>query len=238
MSYAPSVQYSTTARSVQEMFSAIAPRYDLANSVLSAGIHHWWRRYFVRLIPRELSSPRLILDLCTGTGVLLPLLRERGGTVLGSDFCLPMLQASPADRRAVFPLFQGDALRLPLADGSIDIVTVAFGVRNFENTEQGLRELRRVMHPEGGVFVLEFGQPRGLVAPFFSFYSRYIMPRIGSLITGNRAAYEYLPETSSRFPCGEVFLSIAARAGFTHTRAHSLTGGICYAYELRVGAPR
>src|SRR5262245_50464153 len=126
---------------VQEMFGSIAGRYDLANSVLSFGIHHYWRKRLIGLLPKDPSL--LALDLCTGTGDLLPLLKRRVGDAVGADFCLPMLENAEAklrrrDPEASWALVQGDALKLPFASASFDVVSVAFGVRNFEDLSKGL----------------------------------------------------------------------------------------------------
>lgn len=229
------MSYATTHRDVRAMFGKIAPRYDLTNSVLSFGIHGYWRRKLVELLaPRPNSSqcsPALVLDLCTGTGDLLPLLRHRFGEVIGADFCLPMLQAGAKKKARGFTLVQADALALPFRDQSFDIVTVAFGVRNFEDTHRGLREIARVLKPGGHLLVLEFGQPRGLFGALFRFYSRTVMPLIGGMLTGDREAYTYLPRTAGAFPCGEQFCGIVAECGFRAERADPLTGGIAYVYR-------
>lgn len=221
--------YQVVGTQVQRMFSGIAHRYDLTNSVLSMGVHHLWRQALLRRVPKLPHG--VALDACTGTGVLIPLLQRRVGKVYGVDFCLPMLRAAPSHVRA--PLLAGDALRLPFRERVFDVVTVAFGVRNLERLEDGLRELRRVVRDDGVLLVLEFGQPRGLMGPLFRFYSRVFMPFIGGLLTGDREAYAYLPRTSSRFPCGDEFLAIARRCGFQNVAARPLTSGIAWLYELR-----
>lgn len=221
---------------VRQMFGSIAHRYDLTNSVLSMGIHHWWRRVLVRQLPS--SRDALVLDLCSGTGDLVPLLEKRFGKTIAGDFCFPMMVSGRSKfqaRQAVLPRFvQSDALRLPFADGSVDIISVAFGVRNLENLKQGLQEMRRVLKPNGHLLVLEFGQPNGIFfAPLFQFYSKFIMPLIGGFLTGNRHAYTYLPQTSREFPCARAFTSILAESGYDNASFRSLTGGIAYAYCAR-----
>lgn len=220
-------------REVQAMFGSIAHRYDLTNSVLSMGIHHLWRRKLVRMIPK--SPQGLALDLCSGTGDLIPLLESRFGRVVGGDFCFPMLSNGRnkfARQIKPMPRFvQSDALRLPFPDKTFDVVSVAFGVRNLENLPAGLREILRVLKPGGRLLVLEFGQPRGLFfAPIFRLYSRFLMPLIGGVLTGNRHAYTYLPETSKQFPCGEAFVAKLDEAGFINRTFAALTGGIAFAY--------
>ena len=198
------------------------------------GIHHLWRRRLLRLVPP--SQSQTVLDLCTGTGDLLLPLRRRFGTVIGADFSFPMLSEArqKGQNQAVQPqIVQGDALRLPFGDRTFDLVTVAFGVRNFERLVDGLIEIRRVLKEGGQLLVLEFGQPTGAFwGNLFGLYSSFIMPLIGGLLTGNRAAYTYLPESVAAFPEGEAFLKICRNAGFTQAEWHPLTFGICALYLL------
>lgn len=223
--------YSGAAADVNAMFGSIAGRYDLTNTVLSFGTHHLWRRTLLGLTPPDPKARAL--DLCTGTADLVPPLKRRFGPVTGADFCLPMLQVG---QRKLAPgarerLVQSDALNLPFADGSFDVVTVAFGVRNFENLEKGLSEIRRVLAPGGRLLVLEFGQPDGAIfGPLFKLYSDHIMPLIGGLLTGNRAAYQYLPRTAGSFPCREAFMQILSDCGYAPKRCRALTFGIAFAY--------
>jgi demethylmenaquinone methyltransferase/2-methoxy-6-polyprenyl-1,4-benzoquinol methylase len=214
---------------VKSMFASIAHRYDVTNTILSLGIHHIWKRHFIRSLHVG-EAPR-VMDLACGTGDLVPLLKSRhGGTVTGVDFCEPMLEVA-RERFPQFEFLQGDALNLNFADNQFDLITVSFGVRNFENLEHGLKEIHRVLKPGGQIAVLEFGQPDGvLFGPFYRFYSRYIMPRIGGLLTGNQDAYEYLPETAAAFPCGEQFLEILKRVGFHNPKLTRYTFGIAYGY--------
>ncbi len=217
---------SVQGKEVQSMFGRIAGRYDLANNILSGGIHLLWRRSLVRAVKRE----AMVLDVATGTGgVLLPLQR-RCRMAVGVDFCLPMLSVGAA--RGVPHLICGDGLRLPFPDKSFDAVTVAFGVRNFEDPIRGLREIHRVIKPNGEIHVLEFGQPQNpLFAAIYESYSRLILPRIGQFVAGDRAAYEYLPETSRQFPCGPSFCDIMRDAGFSSPQSRALAGGIAYQYR-------
>lgn len=215
------------------MFGEIAPRYDLANTALSFGIHRLWRRALLKMLPGPLPAPGRALDLCTGTGDLLPALHGKAAQVIGADFCMPMLKEGARRHGLNFPLVQADALKLPFADYAFSLITVAFGVRNFENLVDGLREMRRLLTPGGYLLVLEFGQPQGAFGAIFRFYSRFIMPMIGGLLTGNREAYRYLPETAAKFPCGERFERILADAGYKVIGARALTGGIAYCYCAR-----
>ncbi len=232
------MNYATTREDVQRMFGSIAPRYDLANSVLSFGVHHFWRRALLGLVkwdlPTRADGSVAVCDLCTGTGDLLPLLKRRFGRAIGVDFCLPMLQAGKSAALKQFSLIQGDGLKLPFANNSLSLVTVAFGVRNFESLSTGLEEIRRVLLPGGTLLVLEFGQPYwkpfGLI---FQWYSKYLMPIIGGILTGDGAAYRYLPETASRFPCGKSFEKILRDSGYGEVRSAALTFGIAYRYVAR-----
>ena len=213
---------------IRSMFGAIANRYDITNTVLSFGIHFYWKY----LVTSTLAArPIRALDLCTGTGDLLPRLKARHGTAVGGDFCFPMLEQGAAKFGTKFPLVQSDALRLPFADASFDLVTVAFGVRNFENLTTGLKEIRRILKPGGQLAVLEFGQPRGSIfGPLYRWYSKNIMPLIGGLLTGNMAAYKYLPQTAAHFPCAEAFGEVLTECGYRCEAIRPLTFGIAYIY--------
>jgi demethylmenaquinone methyltransferase / 2-methoxy-6-polyprenyl-1,4-benzoquinol methylase len=222
--------FTQESQKVIGMFSAIAHRYDLTNSVLSFGIHHWWRRVLLKKAPSRRDI--IALDLCTGTGDLLPILSRRYSQVVGADFCRPMLDV--ADKKygshKGISLCQADALDLPFADNSFGVVTVSFGVRNFESLQKGLREIQRVLAPGGRLLVLEFGQPKGLFGFVYRWYSKVIMPWIGGVLTGNRTAYEYLPATAKAFPCGRKFEAELQAAGLMPVRTSALTFGIAYAY--------
>ena len=225
------------ASEVRQMFGSIAKRYDLTNSVMSFGIHHWWRYRMLKLAPRQ--TDLTVLDLCTGTADLIPPLAKRYARVVGADFCLPMLRAGLPkvrnDSRASRALLiQADALGLAIKDASVDLVTVAFGVRNFADRTAGLSEILRVLKPGGTLLVLEFGQPTlAIWRQLFSFYSKYLMPLIGACLTGNRSAYTYLPETAASFPCGARFEQLLSQVGFLSQRSFSLCGGVAYLYEAR-----
>ncbi|HEY8210836.1 MAG TPA: bifunctional demethylmenaquinone methyltransferase/2-methoxy-6-polyprenyl-1,4-benzoquinol methylase UbiE [Myxococcaceae bacterium] len=226
---------------VQQMFSAIAPRYDVANEVLSLGVHRRWR---ARAVGLSGALPgHAVLDCATGTGDLaFALKRAVGptGRVLGTDFCEAMLAEAPkkAQRLALDVKFEvADAMALPYGDGLFDVSTIAFGIRNVDDPVRCLREMARVVKPGGKVVVLEFGQPGGLFGVLFRFYSRVVMPAVGALVTGQRAAYEYLPRTAAAFPAGDRFLGLMDEAGvFSARAAHPLTFGVAYAYVGTVGA--
>ena len=230
------------ARWVRGMFGRVAPRYDLANHLLSFNIDRHWRRHTVRRVRDILERPGTrALDLCCGTGdLLLELFHarsrdhsrfgERQGAVFGSDFCHPMLVAAGEKivrLRASAPLFEADSLRLPLADRSFDLLTVAFGFRNLANYQAGLAEMRRVLRPGGVAAILEFSQPpNAAFRALYNFYSRRILPWIGGALSGSRDAYTYLPESVRKFPSAQELAEDMRRAGFARVNFEYLTGGI------------
>jgi len=220
---------------VREMFASIAPRYDAANELLSLGVHKGWRRAAVRL--SQAAPGQRILDCATGTGDLaLEFKRQVGATgeVIGTDFCAEMLEAAPgkAARAGLAVEFAvADALALPYPDARFDVASIAFGIRNVDDPLRCLRELARVVKPGGRVVVLEFGQPRGAFGAMFRIYSKGVMPLIGGLVTGNRAAYQYLPRTAAQFPAGEKFLALMREAGsFKTCAAHPLLFETAFVY--------
>ena len=217
---------------VRDMFGRVAHRYDLANHLLSFNIDRYWRAHTVKKVRRILERPEArVLDICCGTGDLaLALARARRGAVLGSDFCHPMLVAARQKveaKQACAALFESDALHLPLNDGSIDLLTVAFGFRNLANYTDGLEEIRRVLAPGGMAAILEFSQPpNAAFAKLYNFYSRRILPVIGGALSGSRDAYTYLPESVRKFPAAAELADEMRRAGFVQVRYEYLTGGI------------
>lgn len=217
---------------VRGMFGRVAPRYDLANHLLSFNIDRYWRAHTVRRLRPILDNPAArVLDICCGTGdLVLALERGHRGPVLGSDFCHPMLLAAGrklADRNQHSRLFESDALALPLPDASLDLITAAFGFRNLVNYEAGLREMRRVLKPGGTAAILEFSQPPNpLFAALYNFYSRRILPWIGGAVSGNRDAYVYLPESVRKFPGAAELAGEMRQAGFENADYEFLTGGI------------
>ena len=220
------------ARWVRGMFGRVARRYDLLNHLLSLNIDRHWRARTVRRLRPILKRPSaLVLDICCGTGdLLLALEAEHGGAVLGSDFCHPMLiqaQRKIARRRSRSVLVEADALSLPFPDGSLDLVTAAFGFRNLANYEKGLAEMRRVLKPGGAAAILEFSQPKNpFFAALYRFYSNRALPAIGGLISGDRNAYRYLPESVRRFPSPEGLAAAMRAAGFARVQYERMTGGI------------
>jgi demethylmenaquinone methyltransferase/2-methoxy-6-polyprenyl-1,4-benzoquinol methylase len=215
------------SRFVQDMFGRVAPRYDFANHLLSFNIDRSWRNRTVDRVRDVLGRPHArVLDLCCGTGDLtIALSRERGRPAIGSDFCHPMLIA--AGRKSRCPLFEADALALPLEDASIDLITCAFGFRNLANYDAGLREFRRVLRPAGKVAILEFSQPPNkLFAGLYDFYSRYILPTLGGWISGAPNAYRYLPASVRKFPGPEELAERMRGVNFENVTFERWTGGI------------
>ena len=226
----------TKKEEVREMFDRIAPAYDRLNHTHSMSIDRVWRRRVVGEVRR--AKPGRILDVATGTGDLAIAMarRIRDVQVLGVDLSEQMLavarrkiEARGLDGRIV--LDRGDAERLAVADASVDVATVAFGVRNFGDLGAGLRELARTIKPGGKVVILEFSRPRNRVfRALYEFYSYKILPRIGGLVSRDKRAYEYLPASVGEFPAPEEFMAMMARAGFRNCRARSQSFGIAQIY--------
>jgi demethylmenaquinone methyltransferase/2-methoxy-6-polyprenyl-1,4-benzoquinol methylase len=218
------------------MFGAIARHYDRLNSLLSFGLHHSWRRYAVA--GSGVRPGDRVLDLCSGTADLALAFDRQlhgQGQIVASDFCAAMLalgvhKASRRQARLVFVL--ADAQRLPFRGAAFDCVAVAFGLRNVDCVATALGETYRVLRPGGVALVLEFGQPQGTVlGPLYRLYSRYVLPCVGGLVSGNRDAYTYLPRTAAVFPAGGRFVQAMTAQGFINVQAHALTGGIVYLYR-------
>ncbi len=213
------------------MFAGIAGRYDLLNHLLSGNTDTRWRRLVAQELAPWLVAEARVLDVACGTGDLALALAEVGrARITGVDFCRPMLEL--ATRKAAthgesVPFIEGDALSLPFADASFDVVTIAFGLRNLAGVENGLRELGRVLKPDGRIAILEFSRP---VVPgfraLFQFYFRQVLPRVGGLISGSRGAYEYLPDSVARFPDQKRLAGMMREVGFEDVAYRNLTGGI------------
>lgn len=222
------------ARAVRAMFSGIAGRYDLLNHVLSVNIDKRWRRLVRQKLQTVLDDPNsLILDVACGTGDLsLELQKHADARVIGTDFCRPML-AVAADKSDSIPFVEGDAMNLGFADSTFDAVTIAFGLRNLSNFRDGLAELQRILKPGGKLVVLEFSSP---VIPgfrhLFNFYFTRVLPRIGGAVSGSRGAYEYLPDSVSKFPDQKRLAEMMRETGFYGVEYTNLTGGIA---ALHVG---
>lgn len=227
---------------IQRMFAEVAPGYDRANRALSLGIDVWWRRQAVRMV--AVAKGERGLDVCSGTGDLALALQRAGASVLGADFCQPMLalaaaKPSPAAAAVAGPRFLcADAQSLPFRTAAFDFATVAFGIRNVSDPLAGLREMARVVRPGGRVVVLEFTKPR---VPFlgsaYRFYFRRVLPRLGSWISGAKNdAYRYLHDSVMAFPERDAFLDLMRMAGLQSPRMRILTGGIAALYRGEVPA--
>jgi demethylmenaquinone methyltransferase/2-methoxy-6-polyprenyl-1,4-benzoquinol methylase len=224
------------SRKVREMFTQIAPRYDLLNHILSLEMDRMWRsRTAKTLAPILDREDAKILDLCCGTGDLaFALQRKAKGRVWGADFAHTMLvrarekslAASAANGQRAIPFVESDALRLPFAGGSFDLVTAAFGFRNLANYEAGLLEIRRVLKAGGTIAILEFTEPKpGWFGDLYRWYFRAVLPRLGGLISGDRAAYTYLPKSVARFFQPEELKELMGKSGFAGVEARVWTGG-------------
>ena len=223
------------AKFVSKAFSRIAGRYVLANHVMSLGVDWWWRRVVSQRA--ALHKPQRILDLATGSGDLAAVLLKAcpGAEVLGADFSLPMLRHAQARRLPA--LIAADALRLPLADASFDLVTVAFGLRNMASWPEALREMRRVLKPDGHLMVLDFSLPSvSWLRRAYCWYLREVMPKIGGLITGQREAYEYLCTSIEAFPSGQDMVDLMRQCGLGPVEVRPLTAGVASLYEASVMA--
>ena len=217
---------------IQGLCGRIAHRYDLLNRVLSLGRDVSWRRMVSRKVAEE--EPRLVLDVCTGTGDLAMVVTS--GLVIGSDFCLPMLDRARRKGEGKglrLPLCAADALHLPYPDACFDAVTVAFGVRNFADLDAGLAEMVRVLRAGGLLVVLEFSRPRGALAPILGWWVRNIPPRVGRMLSGDAEAYSYLPASVQTFPEGREMCERLESAGLVETSAETLTAGVASIYEGR-----
>jgi demethylmenaquinone methyltransferase/2-methoxy-6-polyprenyl-1,4-benzoquinol methylase len=223
------------SRRVRGMFSQIAPRYDFLNHLLSFSMDRIWRRRVASRFQDTLARPdSLTLDICCGTGdLLMALLKRSRGAVFGSDFAHPMLvlatrkvSAKQSFVKHLGGLAEADALSLPFADNTFDLLTVAFGFRNLANYQSGLREILRVLRPGGEIGILEFSAPRGIIFPaLHRFYFKRIVPRLGGAISGDRGAYTYLPESVDRFSSAEDLALQMGEAGFRDPSFELWMGG-------------
>jgi demethylmenaquinone methyltransferase / 2-methoxy-6-polyprenyl-1,4-benzoquinol methylase len=218
---------------VRKMFTRIAPRYDLLNHLLSAQMDRLWRARTARELAPILERPgAVVLDLCCGTGDLaFAMERKAKAKIIGADFSHTMLvrareKAQSVNRSSPMPLFEADALHLPFAGNSFDLVTFAFGFRNLANYEEGLREIARVLKPGGIIGILDFSEPApGFLGDAYRFYTSTILPKIGGWISGDREAYAYLPKSVARFFRPGELASVLTSVGYTQVRYHLMTLG-------------
>jgi demethylmenaquinone methyltransferase / 2-methoxy-6-polyprenyl-1,4-benzoquinol methylase len=235
----------SAAAAVREMFTSIAPRYDLLNHVLSFNIDRWWWWRTARKFDAILKRPEArVLDLCCGTGDMTFALRRRAGSgtaqILGADFSHAMLQRAAAKaaekapdkgRSATLRWIEADALRLPFPDGHFNLVTSAFGFRNLADYDAGLREIARVLGPGGECGILDFGEPGGLIGQCYRVYFKKILPAVGTMISGVRGPYAYLPASVERFPSPDEMLGRMRQAGFREAWWTPYTFGIAGLYR-------
>ncbi len=209
------------SQKVREMFTRIAPRYDLLNHLLSVQMDKRWRARTARELQAILRrADAAVLDLCCGTGDLaFALARKAKARIIGADFSHTMLVRAREKSAGRMEFFEADALRLPFADGAFDLVTSAFGFRNLANYEEGLREIWRVLKPGGTLAILEFTEPApGVFGEMYRFYCRKILPVIGGMISGDAQAYRYLPKSVARFYRAEEFAGVMRVVGYEEVR--------------------
>jgi len=229
----------SAARAVREMFTSIAPRYDLLNHLLSFNVDRMWWRRASQTFRDILSRPdACVLDLCCGTGDMTFALRRATGKssprILGADFSHAMLQRASMKSPAFGSSpgwIEADALTLPFPDAHFDLVTSAFGFRNLADYDVGLREIVRVLRPGGECGILDFGEPKGMMGSLYRIYFKQVLPRIGTLISGVRGPYAYLPASVERFPEPEEIIARMKAAGFAEASWTAYTFGIVGLYR-------
>ena len=216
---------------VRDAFSRIADRYVLTNHVLSCGADIWWRKVVTARVCR--LKPRTLLDVASGTGDLALEIQDRcpDCEVTASDFCAEMLEH--ASSRGVGRTIVADALQLPFPDGCFDVVTVAFGLRNMADYPAGLKEMGRVLKPDGHLFILDFSLPGGIIRPFYRLYLHHVLPRMAGWLTGQRDAYEYLGGSIESFPSGTAMTDLLASCGYSEPSATPLTFGVVSVYQAQ-----
>jgi demethylmenaquinone methyltransferase / 2-methoxy-6-polyprenyl-1,4-benzoquinol methylase len=229
----------SAARAVREMFTSIAPRYDLLNHLLSLNVDRLWWRRTARSFAHILVRPEAqVLDLCCGTGDMGFALRRQAGRasqkILGADFSHAMLQrAGEKSVGTSLRWVEADALRLPFSDSRFDLVTSAFGFRNLADYDAGLREIMRILRPGGECGILDFGEPRGLIGKLYRVYFKYVLPAVGTLISGVKGPYAYLPASVERFPEPAEMLERMRRTGLREASWTPYTFGIAGLYRGR-----
>ena len=230
--------YNTEAgkkKEVEDMFDNIAPKYDLLNHVLSMKIDVLWRNTLVKWMNAD--QPKEVLDVATGTGDLaIAVQKGTGAKIVGLDLSQQMLNVGIQKIKKIsltdqIEMIKGDAENLPFESNKFDAVSVAFGVRNFENLEKGLDELKRVVKDGKSVYILEFSKVEGFLAPFYMFYFKSILPQIGKLVSKDNRAYTYLPDSVNAFPFGEKMKTILLNVGFNKVEYKKLSLGIATIYK-------
>jgi demethylmenaquinone methyltransferase/2-methoxy-6-polyprenyl-1,4-benzoquinol methylase len=214
---------------VRDIFRSIARRYDLANHLLSAGLDFRWRARASEIVRQW--QPCRILDLATGSGDLALTIQKKlpKAEIVGADFCVEMLDLARA--KGLTRTVVADALHLPFADGSFDLVTIAFGLRNMADWAAALTEMARVVGAGGHLLVLDFSLPRGPLCALYRLYLHRCLPWLAGRITGTKDAYRYLGASIEKFPSGEAMCALIERSGFGHAQAEALSGGIVTIYR-------
>ncbi|WP_312820519.1 bifunctional demethylmenaquinone methyltransferase/2-methoxy-6-polyprenyl-1,4-benzoquinol methylase UbiE [Kaistella carnis] len=230
--------YNTEAgkkKEVEDMFDNIAPKYDLLNHVLSMKIDVLWRNTLVKWMSAD--QPKLVLDVATGTGDLaIAVQKGTGAKMVGLDLSQQMLNVGIEKIKKInltdqIEMIKGDAENLPFESNKFDAVSVAFGVRNFEKLDKGLAELKRVVKENKSVYILEFSKVEGVLAPFYMFYFKNVLPQIGKLVSKDTRAYTYLPDSVNAFPYGEKMKQILLNVGFRTVEYKKLSLGIATIYK-------
>lgn len=214
---------------VEKMFSGIANKYDFLNHMLSFGIDYYWRNRLAKKV--KILDPNTLMDLATGSGDVAFKLSDalkKECVITAADFCQPMLDQAKhkqikSKRYSNITFEYGDAMNLDFKDNTFDVVTIAFGVRNFENRNKGLREILRILKPQGSLFILEFSQPNAWFKPFYFLYLKYILPTIAGIISKDKNAYQYLAGTIESFPSKELLTSQLFEAGYSQVKAYGMT---------------
>lgn len=217
--------------SIKELFSKIATRYELANHLLCGGMDFWWRHITAREVLKK--NPHLILDVATGSGDLAAAILKKipEAQVTGIDFCNEMLAEAAKKKLHSLSLRQADGMDLPFPAESYDVVTIAFGLRNMESWEQGLREMHRVLRPAGSLFILDFSIPTiPILKPLYRFYLHHLLPRLAGLITGRSEAYSYMADSIEQFPSGKKMCTLLEQCGFKKVTFKPMTFGIVTLY--------
>ncbi len=216
---------------VKQLFGSIARRYDLANHLLSGGLDFFWRKRAAEIVKGW--SPEIILDLATGSGDLALTLKKAcpATTIIGADFCHPMLLQAKA--KGVENLVVADGMQLPFADGTFDALTIAFGLRNMKSWPDALREMSRVLKPNGHVLILDFSVPPPPLRAVYRLYLHHCLPRIAAILTGEKSAYDYLGDSIEKFPHGEQMRALINSSGLSDATCERLSGGIVSLYTGR-----
>ncbi|WP_018676048.1 bifunctional demethylmenaquinone methyltransferase/2-methoxy-6-polyprenyl-1,4-benzoquinol methylase UbiE [Riemerella columbina] len=226
---------ATKKTEVEDMFDNIAPKYDFLNRTLSMKVDLLWRKNLVNWLKKD--QPKDILDVATGTGDLaIAIEKSTQANIVGLDLSQQMLNIGIEKVKKLnlsdkIKMLKGDAENLPFEDNRFDSVTSSFGVRNFENLEKGLAEFRRVVKNGHSIYILEFSKVEGILAPFYMFYFKHILPRIGKLVSKDSRAYTYLPDSVNAFPYGEEMKSILLKVGFKEVEYKKQSFGIATIYK-------